>query len=159
MARPVPGPVRREKGERVGGRRASRQTHRTHPRPPSFLPSKPKYFNRVHTGYDWTKYARAHYDGDNPPPKSVKGYKFNVFYPDLIDPSIAPTYRVEPDPAAGPQKETVLLRFSAGPPYADVVFRLLNREWDTGRKAGSRSVFERGILQVYFNFKRERYRR
>jgi len=30
-------------------------------------------------------YNRTHYDHDNPPPKTVQGYKFNVFYPDLID--------------------------------------------------------------------------
>jgi hypothetical protein len=29
---------------------------------------KPKFFNRVHTGYDWNiKHNRAHYDADNPP--------------------------------------------------------------------------------------------
>ena len=30
-------------------------------------------------------YNRTHYDHDNPPPKTVQGYKFNIFYPDLID--------------------------------------------------------------------------
>lgn len=42
-----------------------------------YRPRKPKYFNRVHTGYDWNKYNKAHYDSDNPPPKVVQGYKFN----------------------------------------------------------------------------------
>lgn len=50
-----------------------------------YRPRKPKYFNRVHTGYEWNKYNQTHYDHDNPPPKMVQGYKFNVFYPDLID--------------------------------------------------------------------------
>merc|ERR1712224_410258 len=43
---------------------------------------KPKYFNRVHTGYEWNRYNQTHYDAENPPPKMVMGYKFNIFYPD-----------------------------------------------------------------------------
>jgi len=53
-----------------------------------YRPRKPKYFNRVHTGYEWNKYNQTHYDHDNPPPKVVQGYKFNIFYPDLIDKSV-----------------------------------------------------------------------
>ncbi len=49
-----------------------------------------RYFNRVKTGYDWNKYNQTHYDHDNPPPKSVQGYKFNIFYPDLVDRSVTP---------------------------------------------------------------------
>lgn len=29
---------------------------------------------------------------DNPPPKIVQGYKFNIFYPDLIDKNSTPEY-------------------------------------------------------------------
>ena len=58
-----------------------------------YRPRKPKYFNRVHTGYDWNKYNQTHYDHDNPPPKTVQGYKFNLFYPDLIDKTKAPSVR------------------------------------------------------------------
>ena len=32
----------------------------------------------MHTGYDWNQYNKKHYDIDNPPPKTVQGYKFNV---------------------------------------------------------------------------------
>ncbi|KAL3227880.1 hypothetical protein MRX96_003831 [Rhipicephalus microplus] len=49
-----------------------------------YRPRKPRYFNRVHTGFEWNKYNQTHYDMDNPPPKIVQGYKFNIFYPDLI---------------------------------------------------------------------------
>ncbi|KAL4339004.1 hypothetical protein AHAS_Ahas12G0266800 [Arachis hypogaea] len=38
-----------------------------------YRPRKPKYFNRVHTGYEWNKYNQTHYDHDNPPPKIVQG--------------------------------------------------------------------------------------
>ena len=57
-----------------------------------YKPRKPKYFNRVHTGYEWNKYNQTHYDQDNPPPKVVQGYKFNIFYPDLMDKEAAPEY-------------------------------------------------------------------
>ena len=60
-----------------------------------YRPRKPRYFNRVKTGYDWNKYNQSHYDHDNPPPKTVLGYKFNIFYPDLIDKSKTPTYFLE----------------------------------------------------------------
>ena len=90
-----------------------------------YRPRKPRYFNKVHTGYEWNKYNQTHYEcvhlllslslsrcsasslscmvevdadpplararsSDNPPPKVVQGYKFNIFYPDLIDKTKAP---------------------------------------------------------------------
>lgn len=47
---------------------------------------------RVHTGFEWNKYNQTHYDMDNPPPKIVQGYKFNIFYPDLINKNSTPEY-------------------------------------------------------------------
>ncbi|KAI3469994.1 hypothetical protein Pfo_026657 [Paulownia fortunei] len=121
-----------------------------------YRPRKPKYFNRVHTGYEWNKYNQTHYDHDNPPPKIVQGYKFNIFYPDLVDKSKAPTYTIEKD---GDSAETCIIRFHAGPPYEDIAFRIVNKEWEYSHKKGFKCTFERGILHVYFNFKRYRYRR
>ncbi|CAI9100071.1 OLC1v1036996C1 [Oldenlandia corymbosa var. corymbosa] len=120
-----------------------------------YRPRKPKYFNRVHTGYEWNKYNQTHYDHDNPPPKIVQGYKFNVFYPDLVDKGKAPTYTIEKD---GDSAETCIIRFHAGPPYEDIAFRIVNKEWEYSHKKGFKSTFERGILHLYFNFKRYRYR-
>lgn len=120
-----------------------------------YKPRKPRFFNRVKTGYEWNKYNQTHYDHDNPPPKRVQGYKFNVFYPDLIDKTKAPIYYLEKDETA----ETVTLRFHAGPPYEDVAFKIVNCEWNLSHKFGFRVVFDRGVLQLYFNFKRWRYRR
>lgn len=132
-----------------------------------YRPRKPRYFNRVHTGYEWNKYNQTHYEyvvlpaqssfdcslissTDNPPPKVVQGYKvrhpscniliskpyyntfqFNIFYPDLIDKSKAPTYKIVKEPG---NDETVLLHFSAGPPYEDIAFRIVNREWEFSHK-------------------------
>ncbi|GAV77475.1 CactinC_cactus domain-containing protein/Cactin_mid domain-containing protein [Cephalotus follicularis] len=121
-----------------------------------YRPRKPKYFNRVHTGYEWNKYNQTHYDHDNPPPKVVQGYKFNIFYPDLVDKTKAPTYTVEKDGSNG---ETCIIRFHAGPPYEDIAFKIVNKEWEYSHKKGFKCTFERGILHVYINFKRYRYRR
>lgn len=120
-----------------------------------YRPRKPRFFNRVKTGYEWNKYNQTHYDHDNPPPKSVQGYKFNIFYPNLIEKSTAPRWTLE----SSDVPDSVILRFTAGPPYEDVAFRIINREWELNDRRGYRNSFDRGILQLYFNFKRYRYRR
>ncbi|RFU73577.1 hypothetical protein TARUN_8668 [Trichoderma arundinaceum] len=114
---------------------------------------KPRYFNRVQMGYEWNKYNQTHYDHDNPPPKVVQGYKFNIFYPDLVDKTKAPTFKIirehgrrrgESFAAAG-EVDTCLIRFIAGPPYEDIAFRIVDREWDYSAKKerGFRSSFDK----------------
>ena len=119
---------------------------------------KPKYFNRVHTGFEWSKYNQTHYDYDNPPPKVVQGYKFNIFYPDLVEKSQTPVYKIEKDPESW-DGSTCFIRFHAGPPYEDIAFKIVNKEWEYGHKTGFKCSFERGILHLHFNFKRQRYRK
>jgi len=120
-----------------------------------YRPRKPKYFNKVKTGYSWNKYNQTHYDYDNPPPKIVQGYKFNIFYPDLIDPTRTPTYKVYEQ--VGSEYATVV--FHAGPPYEDIAFKVVNNDWECNHKRGFRCRFEKGIFSLYFNFRRHRYRR
>ncbi|XP_049851605.1 uncharacterized protein LOC126326507 [Schistocerca gregaria] len=120
-----------------------------------YRPRKPKYFNRIKTGYEWTKYNQIHYDTDNPPPKVVQGYKFTLFYTDLIDPTKPPTYSIEKSDSP----DFVNLRFKAGPPYLDIAFRIVNKEWNVSHKYGFKCLFSRGVLYLWFNFKRLRYRR
>jgi hypothetical protein len=120
-----------------------------------YKPRKPRYFNRVKTGYEWNKYNQMHYDLENPPPKVIQGYKFNIFYPDLIDKTKAPQYTLE----RSDTPDTCMIRFHAGPPYEDIAFKIVNREWDMSEKAGFKNLFDRGILYLYFNFKRYRYKR
>jgi len=120
-----------------------------------YRPRKPRYFHRVKTGYDWNKYNQTHYDHDNPPPKTVQGYKFNVFYPDLIDRTKTPQFVLEP----ADTDEFCIIRFKSGPPYEDIAFKIINREWNRSRKHGFRCTFERGVLSLYFNFKSHWYRR
>ncbi|KAK9947856.1 hypothetical protein M0R45_003456 [Rubus argutus] len=125
-----------------------------------YRPRKPKYYNRFHTGYEWNKYNQTHYDHDNPPPKVVLGYKFNIFYPDLIDRTTTPNYTIDKDEHVdNTSNETCIIRFHGGPPYEDIAFRIVNREWERSHKKGFKCTFERGILHLYFNFKRYRYRR
>jgi Cactus-binding C-terminus of cactin protein/Conserved mid region of cactin len=119
-------------------------------------PRKPKFFNRVVMGYEWNKYNQTHYDESNPPPKVVQGYKFNIFYPNLVDVKKAPTYKVERNrqkrryvgggggTSAG-EDETCIIRFTAGPPYLDVAFRIIDRDWDYSSRfnRGFKSSFEK----------------
>ncbi|POR33177.1 Uncharacterized protein TPAR_06630 [Tolypocladium paradoxum] len=130
---------------------------------------KPRYFNRVQMGYEWNKYNQTHYDHEAPPPKVVQGYKFNIFYPDLIDTMKTPTYKIirengrkrgESFAAAG-EEDTCLIRFIAGPPYEDIAFRIVDREWDYSAKKerGFKSSFDKGILQLHFQFKKIFYRK
>ncbi|XP_003788788.1 cactin [Otolemur garnettii] len=121
-----------------------------------YRPRKPRFFNRVHTGFEWNKYNQTHYDFDNPPPKIVQGYKFNIFYPDLIDKRSTPEYFLE---TCADNKDFAILRFHAGPPYEDIAFKIVNREWEYSHRHGFRCQFANGIFQLWFHFKRYRYRR
>lgn len=97
-------------------------------------------------------------DQDNPPPKTVQGYKFNIFYPDLIDKGKTPEFYIETDLEG--DGDFVTLRFHAGPPYEDIAFRVVNREWDFSRRYGGfKAVFDRGVLHLWFNFKKYKYHR
>uniref|UniRef100_A0A5S6Q2U6 Splicing factor Cactin n=1 Tax=Trichuris muris TaxID=70415 RepID=A0A5S6Q2U6_TRIMR len=120
-----------------------------------FLPRKPRYFNRVHTGFEWNKYNQTHYDLDNPPPKIVQGYKFNVFYPDLLEPK-PPQFTILP---CKDDSDFCIIKFHAGPPYEDVAFKIVKREWEISQKKGYRCIFQNGIFQLWFQFKKYRYRR
>jgi len=118
-----------------------------------YKPRKPRYFNRVQMGFEWNKYNQTHYDQENPPPKVVQGYKFNIFYPDLIDKAKAPTYKIERENgrkrgqsfAPAGEDDTCLIRFVAGPPYEDVAFRIIDKEWDYSakRERGFKSSFDK----------------
>lgn len=121
-----------------------------------YRPRKPRYFNRVHTGFEWNKYNQTHYDLDNPPPKIVQGYKFNIFFPDLIDKRATPQYYLTP---CADNPDFAILKFHSGPPYEDIAFKIVNREWEYSYKRGFRCQFQNNIFQLWFHFKRYRYRR
>ncbi|XP_065175702.1 splicing factor Cactin-like [Sycon ciliatum] len=121
-----------------------------------YRPRKPRFFNRVHCGFEWNKYNQTHYGHDNPPPKVVHGYKFNIFYPDLIDKRKAPEYKVLQSEEG---KDFCVIRFHAGPPYEDIAFKIVNREWEFSRKHGFRCQFRNGVFQLHFRYRRQFYRR
>ncbi|KAF5093345.1 hypothetical protein D0Z00_004109 [Geotrichum galactomycetum] len=132
---------------------------------------KPRYFNRVMLGYEWTKYNQQHYTAENPPRKMARGYKFNIFYPDLTNASETPVYKIIRDEAGKDPKlreqlgagesNTCIILFHAQPPYQDIAFRIVDRPWDssTHKNAGFKSRFENGVLQLHFRFKRVFYRK
>ncbi|CRK28623.1 hypothetical protein BN1723_014152 [Verticillium longisporum] len=88
---------------------------------------------------------------------------------ELIDKTKAPTFKIirehgrkrgESFAPAG-EEDTCLIRFIAGPPYEDIAFRIVDREWDYSAKKdrGFKSSFDKGILQLHFQFKKIYYRK
>lgn len=71
----------------------------------------------------------------------MHGYRFNLFYPDLVNPAVAPTFKVESIPG---NSDWQILRFRAGPPYLDVAFKIVKKDWERDSKYGYKAVFERG---------------
>uniref|UniRef100_A0AC35TZV1 Cactin n=1 Tax=Rhabditophanes sp. KR3021 TaxID=114890 RepID=A0AC35TZV1_9BILA len=117
---------------------------------------KPKYTNIVRTGFDWNKYNRTHYSYEDLPPKIVKGYKFVIMYDELLDPTQTPSYTVKKDPS---DEEFAIITFKAGPPYMDIAFKIINREWQILQKRGYAAQFAKGVFELEFSFKHYRYRR
>ncbi|KAI9292104.1 hypothetical protein K502DRAFT_352336 [Neoconidiobolus thromboides FSU 785] len=118
------------------------------------LLKKPLYFNRVNVGYEWNKYNQTHYDLDNPPPKTVQGYKFHIYYPELKN--FTPTYDLIDDPIS---EDTQIIIFKAKEPYKDLGFRIVKKDWELSHKRGFKSAFINNTLYLYFSFKRLHYRR
>ena len=120
-----------------------------------YKPIKPRYSNKVKMGFDWNRHNQAHYTSENLPPKTIQGYRFNIFYPYLVDKTKTPQYKIErcntPD--------MCILRFHSGAPYEDIAFKIKNREWDMSEKSGFKNIFDKGILRLYFKFKRFKYKR
>lgn len=88
---------------------------------------------------EWNKYNSTHHNEFNPPPKIVDGYRFNLYYPDLLDKKKPPNYQISPDVT----EEFRILKFSAGTPYADIAFRIVNKPWDVCHRRGFRVDFEK----------------
>jgi hypothetical protein len=82
-------------------------------------------------------------------------FPIKIFYADLLDPTQTPTFTLtrceDPDFA--------IVRFRAGPPYEDIAFKIVNREWEVSYKHGYKCQFQGGVFQLWFFFKRYRYRR
>ena len=59
-----------------------------------FALRKPRYFNCRKTGFEWNRFNQNHYQDAKNPPKIILGYKFNIFYPDLLDKFKTPQYHL-----------------------------------------------------------------
>lgn len=120
-----------------------------------YKPIKPRYSNKKIIGFDWNRYNQAHYDNDNLPPKAVTGYRFNIFYPNLVDKTKTPRFYLQ----RSETPDMCIIRFESGAPYEDVAFKIINREWNTRVKGDFLNIFDKGVLKLYFKFKRFRYKR
>ena len=120
-----------------------------------YKPIKPRYANKKIVGFDWNRHNQAHYDNVNLPPKTVNGYRFNIFYPNLVDKTKTPKFYLQ----RSETPDMCIIRFESGAPYEDVAFKIINREWNTRQKGDFLNVFDKGVLKLYFKFKRFRYKR
>lgn len=81
---------------------------------------------------------------------------FVLHAPQLIDKQKTPDYTITPIPS---EPGFAIIRFVAGAPYEDIAFKVVDKPWEMGHKRGFRCHFSHNILQVWFHFRRERYRR
>jgi hypothetical protein len=107
-----------------------------------YTPRKPIYFARVETGLLYNK--------DRTKTTQVPtGYKFHIFYPDLVDPLIAPTFRLQPI-----DDTKQLIVFSSGPPYQDIAFHIVNRAWDMSHTKDYVNEFRDNVLKLWFKLQK-----
>lgn len=147
--------LRRNAGVRSGG-----QTNDPTKRAPQQL-VKPNRYCKVKTGFNWTQYNKTHYTRSNPPPKTVMWYEFTLFYPLLLQNkkiNWGRIYRIE-DVEQGFNDEYCLLVFCPGPPYADVAYRVVRRQWDTRPGAVRCSYDAKGKFRLFFKFSNSNYKR
>lgn len=120
-----------------------------------YHPRKPHYFNRVKLGYEWSKINQIRYTKDNPPPREVIGYKFNIFYPEMADRSSVPKFKLVqmPDPTC------ITICFLAPPPYEKISFQIVNQQWDMANRKNFKCIFDKNVLHLYFDFVKQRHLR
>ncbi|CAD2218777.1 Cactus-binding C-terminus of cactin protein, putative [Angomonas deanei] len=119
---------------------------------------KPHHYAKVKEGFTWSQYNRTHYTKADPPPRKILWYEFTLRYPLLADTKrdMRRIFRIEDIPN---KPEYCLLVFSVGPPYADVVYRIVRKQWDT-RPGGVRTSFDStGRYKLFFRFANTNYRR
>jgi hypothetical protein len=64
---------------------------------------------------------------------------------------LAPIFRLEDCPD---DVDKQLIAFVAGPPYEEIAFKIVKKEWDFSNSKDYISNFENGILQLWFKFKK-----
>lgn len=119
-----------------------------------FRPLRPQFFNRVKLGYEWNAINRSKYTKKDPPPRSVFGYRFNIFFPFKTseDP---PSYSLHP--LADPH--FAVIEFRGGTPYHPIFFKIANGPWNMADRKTFKCSFENGVFHLYFDFHRARAKR
>ena len=118
----------------------------------------PDYEASVYMGYDWNKYNRRKYNPRNLPPKSIRGYIFRIYYPEL-DGKSAPRYKILPnlispdDEVPDPNYKYTAIVFEADKPYLPLCFRIVDKQWDTYRNGGTATQFVQGVYTLQITFK------
>ena len=119
----------------------------------------PDYEASVYMGYDWNKYNRRKYNPLNLPPKSVRGYIFRIYYPELTDRAAAPRFKIVPslirpnEEVPDPSYKYTAIVFEADKPYLPLCFRIVDKQWDTYRNGGTASQFVQGVYTLQITFK------
>ncbi|EAY23563.1 hypothetical protein TVAG_118990 [Trichomonas vaginalis G3] len=110
-------------------------------------------------GYDWNVHKRQKYDPDHPPPKSIRGYCFRIYYPALADKVCSPPrYRLCPEyldpnePVPDPNYRYTAILFEAEKPYLPICFRIVDKQWDERRTGGIRRSFIQGVFTFQITF-------
>ena len=123
----------------------------------------PDYEAVVYKGHDWNQHNRMNYNQDKLPPKTIRGYRFRIFYPDLINSKNAPTFKFDPsllrkdDPVPDPSYKYTVIVFEAGPPYLSIAFRIVDKELDIYRTNGVTVHFNHGVYTFQIVFKASLY--
>ncbi|KAF7457296.1 Cactin-like protein [Cryptosporidium felis] len=148
----------------------------------------PFIYSMIKARYYWNQYNKNYYSNDALPPKIIHGYKFKIKYP-LLEKSenshIVPRWYLtnkkyleknglailNEDALVKVQDETIycedetlarnkLLVITCDKQiYKDVVFSIIDKEWDLNSKNGFKSYFENATLYLNFNFKHPKYKR
>lgn len=117
----------------------------------------PNYEAIVYKGIDWNQHNRVRYTPENPPPPTIRGYKFSIFYPQLEGCLSMPTFildkkRIDPKDGPDPNYKYIVIIFKAKPPYLPIAFRIVDKPWDQYRNGGYFASFDSGIFTFQIVF-------
>ncbi|KAH0793711.1 cactin [Histomonas meleagridis] len=123
----------------------------------------PEYEAIVYMGHDWNEHNRKRFNLDNLPEATVRGYRFRIFYPSLVNKNKAPSFNLQPDlikyctTKADNRYRYTAIVFDAGPPYLPIAFRIVDKKWDVYRNGGFQSSFHNGVFVFQISFKASLY--
>ena len=123
----------------------------------------PDYEAIVYMGHDWNEHNRKRFNLDNLPETTVRGYRFKIFYPNLVDKNTAPNFSLQPNlvkyctTQADNRYRYTAIVFNAGAPYLPIAFRIVDKKWDVYRNGGFQSSFHNGVFVFQISFRASLY--